>query len=80
MHYNVSSEVGLISLDFIPEVLGVACTAAAVTVRLSDIAAAREWRRGYREKEIGGSGGSTEPPGRLLLHQVEAPCSLYGVF
>jgi hypothetical protein len=45
VHYNVSSEVGLISLDFIPEVL-----------------------LASREKEIGGSGGSLEPPGSLLTH------------
>ena len=46
VHYNVSSEVGVISLDFIPEVVTVECATGVVTVRLSDIAVTNEWRSG----------------------------------
>jgi hypothetical protein len=47
VHYNVTAEVGLISLDFISEVLSVECIGTtAVMVQLSNIAAAREWRSG----------------------------------
>ena len=48
VHYNVSHRYGVISLDFVPEVISAACNlnGLMVTVALSDMAAARDWVAG----------------------------------
>eukprot|EP01052_Picozoa_sp_SAG31_P041901 SAG31_NODE_6485_length_2000_cov_1.926355_1_plen_621_part_10 len=46
VRYNVSHRLGIISLDFIPEVMHVSCDGLDITIALSNMAAAAGWAVG----------------------------------